>query len=96
MRKARFQRPPLPPAPCTDCGTPTDEPRRGLCIGCYLRVRRGAAFDLGACCQVCRNNDRRVLRWHKLGGAMVVLCANHSAIAGRRPLELEELRAECA
>lgn len=96
MRRARFQRQRPEPVICP-CGRPTDEPRRGLCIACYLRERRGSAFTIHAACQVCRTADKRVLRWHRLaGGVWVVLCANHSAIAGRRPLELDELRAECA
>jgi len=96
MRRARFQRSPEP-AFCVECTKPTDEPRRGLCIACYLRQRRGSAFTVDACCQVCRTADKRVLRWHRLaGGALVVLCANHAAIAGRRELPIEELRAECA
>jgi hypothetical protein len=44
---------------------------------------------------VCGIADARVLRRHKLKDGLVVLCANHAAIAGRREVTLTELRGEC-
>ena len=96
LRKARWTPPKPEPVACVRCTKPTDEPRRGLCIACYLRQRRGSEFTIDACCQVCSTADKRVLRWHRLAGGFAVLCANHAAIAGRRALELDALRAECA
>lgn len=78
--------------PCTNCGRPTTEPRRGLCKGCHLREHRGHLA--AGPCAVCGTGDRRVLRRHLLSGGPVTLCANDSAIAGRRPLSLDQLRAE--
>jgi hypothetical protein len=47
-------------------------------------------------CSVCGIADVRVLRRHRLRDGLVVLCANHAAIAGRRSIGLTELRGECA
>lgn len=44
---------------------------------------------------MCAVADRRVLRRHRLAEGLVTLCANHAAVAGRRPLTVEQLRAEC-
>jgi hypothetical protein len=44
---------------------------------------------------VCGIADARVLRRHRLKDGLVVLCANHAAIAGRRGMTLTELRGEC-
>ena len=43
---------------------------------------------------MCGIADRRLLRRHKLAEGWAVLCANHAAIAGRRVLSLDALRAE--
>jgi hypothetical protein len=75
------------------CGRVTTSPRLGLCFPCYQRRRRG--HTTAAACAICPQRDRRVLRRHKLAGGMHTLCANHAAIAGRRPLTLAELEAEC-
>jgi hypothetical protein len=45
---------------------------------------------------VCGIADVRVLRRHRLKDGIVVLCANHAAIAGRRSITLTDLRTECA
>lgn len=87
------RRSPCNPRPCASCSRPTTEPRRGLCFACYLRAYRGHVAD-GACA-ACGLEDRRVLRRHRLADGLATLCANHAAIAGRRTLTLEALRAEC-
>ena len=83
-----------PPVACVRCTRQTEEPRRGLCFACYQRERRG--HDVSDACAVCETRDARVLRRHALVCGPSTLCANHSAIAGRRALTLDELRSECA
>ncbi len=78
---------------CQICGKPTDKPRRGLCFACYQRQRRG--HQLAGPCAICGLEDKRLLRRHQLADGLVVLCANHAALAGRRQLSLDELAAEC-
>ena len=78
---------------CTTCGRPTCHARRSRCPACYRRVTRGHA--LAGPCAVCGLTDLRVLRRHALRNGVAVLCANHSAMAGRRSLTLTELRGEC-
>ena len=70
---------------------PAPEPRKGLCFGCYMRSRRG--HETGPACECCGVTDRRVLRRHALD-ELRTLCANCSAVAGRRALSLDELRCE--
>ena len=76
---------------CSSCGRPAPEPRKGLCFGCYMRSRRG--HETGLACECCGVTDRRVLRRHALD-ELRTLCANCSAVAGRRALSLDELRCE--
>jgi hypothetical protein len=77
---------------CTSCGKPAPKPKKGLCAGCYLRGYR--RHTLGSECRICGTRDQRVLRRHVLAASTSTLCANHSAIAGRRKITLTELRAE--
>lgn len=84
---------PCNPVKCSACPRTTTEPRKGLCFACYQRDRRG--HDRAKACAVCAVGDPRVLRRHKLALGFETLCANHSAIAGRRRITLGELRAEC-
>ena len=77
---------------CLACARPTTEPRKGLCFACYQRQGRGHETALECAC--CGVKDRRVLRRHRLGEDWSTLCANCSAIAGKRPLTLEVLKAE--
>lgn len=77
---------------CSHCTRPTDEPRRGLCQGCYLREFRGHVR--ASACVCCGYSDARALRRHRLEGEMRTLCAICSAIAGRRPITLDALRLE--
>ena len=86
----------MAPAPktCAACGRPTTTPRFGLCFGCYQRARRGHTIE--GSCAVCGLADKRMVRRHKLADGWTVLCANHAAVAGRRPLKLEQLQAELA
>lgn len=51
LQKARYRRPELEPVKCAACPRLTDEPRRGKCLGCYLRERRGTALPPDAACQ---------------------------------------------
>lgn len=43
------------------------------------------------CCDV---SDPRMLRRHRFADGIVVVCANHSAVAGRRPLAWSDFAAE--
>jgi hypothetical protein len=63
-----------------------------MCKACYLRAYRG--HDTSGPCSVCGLADARMLRRHHLADGWTVLCGNHAAVAGRRTLELEQLRAE--
>jgi hypothetical protein len=78
---------------CSACPRKAAKLKKGLCPACYLRSHRGGAT--GKACAVCAVGDPRVLRRHKLALGFETLCANHSAIAGRRRITLGELRAEC-
>lgn len=78
---------------CLACGRQTERARRARCPACYRRLARGHA--LAGPCAVCGIGDLRVLRRHALRSGVVVLCANHAAMAGRRSLTLTELRGEC-
>lgn len=83
---------------CDSCQRPLTPKSDGkiigrVCAGCRVRKCRGTELE-GSC--FCGHADRRVLRWHEFLDQRAVVCANHSAIAGRRPLTYEELQAECA
>lgn len=78
---------------CVSCRRPTDEPRKGQCMRCYLAAYNGR--QKGAACSVCCQSDPRVLVRRTVAGvAGTTLCANCSTILGRRPLTLEQLRTE--
>ncbi len=62
---------------CKHCPRLTDSPRLGLCMGCYLRVRRGSTLPDEARCEQCGETDRMVLRHTPQG----ILCANDQARA---------------
>lgn len=79
--------------PCRRCPTLTTRLRKGMCYRCYLRSWRGHQTE--GPCRVCGLEDVRMLRRQTLGDGMAVLCANHAAVAGRRPITLAELAAEC-
>lgn len=79
---------------CEICGSDTKEPRRGLCIRCYRRMRRGSPA-LGGACQICGLTDLRLLRAVNVGDDALCLCHNCGWIAERycsNPSSLEELR----
>jgi hypothetical protein len=67
---------------CEVCGSPTTEPRRGLCLRCYRRKQRGSPA-LGGSCQVCGLTDRRVLRAVRRDSGIFCLCHNCGWIAER-------------
>jgi hypothetical protein len=72
----------------TTCGICKLTPvRAGNCPACRVRKCRGAGID-GERCSVpgCAVDHPRVLRWHRFTDRTVALCANHEALAGRRPL----------
>lgn len=81
-----------PTRPCAACGRPTSEPRRGRCWGCYFREHRGREVDQACAC--CGTRDRRVLGLLTLADGRVTTCGNCARVAGKRKLELEQLRAE--
>jgi hypothetical protein len=69
----------------------------GSCVGCRVRRTRGAGIDGERCCvPSCGIDQPRVLRWHRFTDETVALCANHSALAGRRPLTSAKFLAESA
>lgn len=78
---------------CVTCATKAPgQRRRGMCFPCYMRAIRG--HTRARACAACGNADMRVLRRHRLVTGMVTLCSNDSAIAGRRLITIEQLRAE--
>lgn len=81
-----------PRSHCSNCGRPVSATRGGQCSGCYQRRRRG--HEAPGPCRVCGEADPRVLKRHRLAEGMLSLCANHSAVAGRRPITLAELMSE--
>jgi hypothetical protein len=66
-----------------------------VCTGCRVRKCRGAAIE-GAACELCQIAQPRVLRWTRLADRQAVLCANHAALVGRRPIPWAQLAAEAA
>lgn len=84
---------PEPVACLGQCGRTLE---RGFwCTACRLRKHRGAVV-LGACCGVhgCGVDSPRMLRRHRFADQTVVLCANHDALAGRRPIDWAVYHAE--
>jgi hypothetical protein len=81
--KAKFNRPKPEPVPCQGCRIVLVQSGR-RCAACRTRKCRGALID-GEACGVCGIDLPRVLRWHRFTDATVALCANHEALAGRRP-----------
>ncbi len=81
---------------CKGCGAETDEGRSGRCPRCAQRRCRGA--ELGQACACCGEADRRVLCLRRLAGdvpgALSTLCGSCAVLLGRRPLTLEQLRAD--
>jgi len=81
------------PVPCVKCGRPTTNPRRGLCDKHYLEAYTGRV--VGPACEVCGNQDPRVLGRRRLDGCTwSTLCSNCSAVAGKRTLTVGELALE--
>lgn len=66
------------------------------CSTCRLRKHRGAMVVVGASCSIhgCPVDSPRVLRKHRFIDATIVLCANHEALAGRRPIAWANFHAE--
>jgi hypothetical protein len=65
------------------------------CIGCRVRRCRGAVVE-GACCRApdCGIADERMLRRHRFVDGVAIVCANHSAVAGRRELTWADFETE--
>ena len=82
------------PVECAVCGAETVEPRRGLCIRCYRRLRRQSPA-LGGTCELCGVTDQRLLRAVRTQAATLCLCHNCGWIAERYcpdPTDLQTLR----
>lgn len=73
------------PYPCSTCPKLIREGR--TCGACRLRKCRGSTVE-GAACRApgCSVDDPRMLRRHRFADGVRIVCANHSAIVGRRPL----------
>ena len=67
------------------CGRPT-KGTEGTAIACRLRKLRGT--EIVDPCRVCGIARRPVLRRHVFVDCTATLCANHSALAGRRRITL--------
>jgi hypothetical protein len=76
---------------CELCSTPIG--KGNVCTGCRVRKCRGSLVA-GERCAVCPVSHPRMLRWHSFTDGQQVLCANHSALAGRRPLTFDQFSAE--
>lgn len=76
MQKARYLKPARPLVKCSDCPRMTDEPRKGQCLGCYQRTRRGSALPAGARCLCGQSNPIALVRTH-----WGVSCYNCRALA---------------
>jgi hypothetical protein len=74
---------------CAGCHTYTRDPRKGLCVACVHRARRGAELPSEAQCEACGVSDRRVLRWVRLGDERALLCANDEARVRAKPGALQ-------
>lgn len=94
LRKAKYRRPPPEPRPCGGCGVPIATGTR--CIKCRVQKCRGLGVE-GLACRVCGIGLARVLKLVRfLDEPEVPLCANHAALAGRRPLTWQAFEAEAA
>jgi len=76
LQKARYlkARPAL--VKCVCCPRMTDEPRKGMCQGCYGRRRRGSALPVDARCTCGQDNPIALLR-----APWGVTCYNCRALA---------------
>lgn len=83
---------PAPPGkrPCLQCRRPT---KGNFCTGCRVRKHRGAVVA-GDACKVCGDDDARLLRRQRFTDQIVVLCANHAALKGRRTISWADFLAE--
>ena len=79
---------------CSSCGR-NGPLRRGLCVACYHRARRGSPAVGNARCIVCELADVRMLRAVKLAdGRAIVACRNHAFLIERaRPRPRSETTA---
>ena len=75
---------PIEPYPCSKCPRLITKGR--TCGACRIRDCRGSIVE-GAACRApeCDESDPRVLRRHRFTDGIAILCANHDAIAGRKP-----------
>lgn len=81
------------PRRCGQCGRAIDpRSKRHTCAACTMRKCRGA--QTGEACEACGHGDRRVLRILRLADRSITACGNCTALAGRRAITVEQLRAE--
>jgi hypothetical protein len=81
-----------PAVSCTRCSRETDEPRKGLCPGCYQDDYHGRT--LGPACEACDKGEARVLGRRSIGGIYRTLCGDCERILGRRRITIDALRME--
>lgn len=79
---------PIDPYPCSKCPRLITKGR--ICGPCRVRDSRGSSVE-GAACRApeCDVSDERMLRRHRFTDGVAILCANHSAVAGKRALDFE-------
>lgn len=67
------------------------------CVKCRVQKCRGIDVE-GLACRIstCGIALARVLKLVRFGDELVPLCANHAALAGKRPLTWQQFEAEAA
>jgi hypothetical protein len=63
-----------------------------ICTACRVAKCRGLGPDRA--CRICGIVHPRMLRTHSFRDEVVVLCANHSALAGRQPITFAEFEGQ--
>ena len=84
-----------PTIPCNVCGAAVTELRRGRCWGCYTRWAESRPVGRGACCTVCLEKRRLMLKLVEVKGRSLPFCHGCAALMLRLldiPDTIEELR----
>ena len=84
-----------PTIPCGVCGAAVTELRRGRCWGCYTRWAESRPVGRGACCTVCLEKRRLMLKLVEVKGRSLPFCHGCAALMLRLhdiPDTIESLR----